>query len=73
MFLQKIISFKKNYQILVKIDKNGQLEAYTFQNLKMDVYFHKTQLLYEITYPLKPIVKSIITVYANVSNPPPSP
>ena len=28
---------------------------------------HETQLLFVITYPLNPITKSIITIYANVA------
>ncbi len=35
---------------------------------KKYVFYHKTQLLSIITYPLNPITKPIITIYANVAD-----
>ena len=41
------------------------------QNQKIHVCYHKSQLLSVITYPLNPITKSIITIYADVTEHPP--
>ncbi len=77
MFLIDIISCKKNLGQNRKKVPTGGLEpgGLYLQKLKirLRLCFHKTQPSFVITYPLSPITKSIITIFANVAELPPPP